>query len=159
MMSSLRYARPLLAGAVALALVSAGGCSWFKTHNDYARSAESRPLEVPPDLDLPETTNQLPLPSSSDLGANSAPVAGFVVAESPEGLFPRLGAALQSIDGVTVTGSTAPTSYEVSYQGQAIRMRIENTAGQSRVTAIGPNGQLLRAGPGSILLDQVHAKL
>jgi uncharacterized lipoprotein len=160
MNSTLRNARPLLAGAVALALLGASGCSWFKTHNDYARSVENRPLEVPPDLDRPETTNQLPLPASGNLGAAAESAAGFVYAESPEGLWPRLGAAMQSIEGVVITGSAAALgTYDVSYQGQSFLVRIENTAGQSRVSAISPSGQVLRAGPASVLLDKVKAKL
>jgi uncharacterized lipoprotein len=160
MNSTLRNARPLLAGALALAVLGTSGCGWFKTHNDYARSVENRPLEVPPDLDMPETSNQLPLPASASLGASAQAPAGFVIAESPEGLWPRLGVALQSIDGVSITGSAQSLgSYDVSYGGQSFLVRIENTAGQSRVSAISPSGQVLRAGPASVLLDMVKGKL
>jgi uncharacterized lipoprotein len=151
---------PLLVGAIALALTTAGGCGWFKTHNDYVRSAENRPLEVPPDLDQPETTNQLPLPSSQNIGPNSPSAAGFVVADSPANVWPRVGAALAGIEGVVITGSAVSLgSYDVAYQGQNFLLRIENTAGQSRISAISPSGHVLRAGPASILLDKLRAKL
>jgi len=79
---------------------------------------------------------------------------------SPESTWTRIGAALATIDGVTVVGTAQSLgSYDVSYQGQNFLIRIENTAGQSRVSAIGANGQVLRAGPASILLDQLKAKL
>ena len=36
--------------------LAASGCSWFRKEDElYAQSPESRPLEVPPDLDLPRT--------------------------------------------------------------------------------------------------------
>ena len=159
MKSTLRT-HPLLAGAIVLALTTAGGCSWFKSHNDYARSVENRPLEVPPDLDVPETNNQLPLPSASNLGANAPSPVGFVIQDSPASVFTRIGAALPTIEGVVVTGSAASLgSYDVAYQGQNFLVRIENTAGQSRVSAISPTGQVLRAGPASILLEKLRAKL
>ena len=39
-----------------VAVVAASGCRWFRKDKDvYAQSPESRPLEVPPDLDMPNT--------------------------------------------------------------------------------------------------------
>ena len=160
MKSMLRTVSPLLAGAIALALTTAGGCGWFRTHNDYVRSAENRPLEVPPDLDAPETSNQLPLPSAQNLGGNAPSPIGFVVADSPANVWDRIGTALAGIEGVTITGKAQSlSSYDVAYQGQNFLVRIEDTAGQSRITAISPSGQVLRAGPASILLEKLRAKL
>ena len=39
--------------ALAVAVLATSGCSWFRKNNAYAMPAESRPLEVPPDLDRP----------------------------------------------------------------------------------------------------------
>jgi hypothetical protein len=159
MKSLFRNARPLVAGAIVLALLASGGCRWFRG-SDYTRSAEQRPLEVPPDLDRPMTDNQLPLPSSEGLGGTGPSPVGFVVADSPENVWPRLGAALAGIEGVVVTGQAqALGSYDVAYQGQNFLLRIENTAGQSRISAISPTGQVLRAGPASILLDELRTRL
>jgi uncharacterized lipoprotein len=158
MNSPFRMARPLVAAAIVVALVSAGGCRWFRG-SDYTRSVENRPLEVPPDLDMPSSQNALPMPASKGGGTGPAP-AGFVVADSPENVWPRLGAALATIDGVVVTGqSQAVGSYDVSYQGQSFLLRVESTAGQSRLSAISPAGVVLRAGPASVLLDQLRGKL
>jgi uncharacterized lipoprotein len=161
MNSSLRNVRPLLVIAVAVALSASTGCSWFRSHNnDYARSVQNRPLEVPPDLDLPSTENALPLPSAEGLGGTGAAPAGFVIADTPENVWTRLGAALASVEGVTVTGSAQSLgSYDVAYQGQTFLLRVENTAGQSRVSAISPSGVVLRAGPAAILLEQLRTKL
>jgi uncharacterized lipoprotein len=159
MNSPLRNARPLLAGAIVLALLSSSGCRWVHG-SDYTRSVESRPLEVPPDLDQPSTANAMTLPTPTGLGTGTPAPAGFVLADTPESTWTRIGAALPTIDGVTVVGTAQSLgSYDVSYQGQNFLIRVENTAGQSRVSAIGANGQVLRAGPASILLDQLKAKL
>ena len=160
MKSTFRPVTPLVAGLTAVALVSASGCSWFRSHNDYTRTVENRPLEVPPDLDKPETTNALPLPAAQNLGSSAPSPIGFVVADSPANVFARMGTALASIEGVTVTGSAQSLgSYDVSYQGQNFLVRIEDTAGQSRISAISPSGQVLRAGPASILLAKLRPML
>ena len=159
MKSLMRNAQPLVAGAIVLALLASSGCRWFRS-SDYTRSAEDRPLEVPPDLDRPTTDNQLPLPSSEGLGGTGPVPAGFVVADTPENVWPRLGAALAGTEGVVVTGqSQALASYDVTYQGQSFLVRVESTGGQSRISAISPIGQVLRAGPASILMDQLRTKL
>ena len=159
MNSLMRNAKPLVAGAIVLALLASSGCRWFRS-SDYTRSAEERPLEVPPDLDRPMTDNQLPLPSAAGLGGTGPSPIGFVVADSPENVWPRLGAALAGTEGVVVTGQAQSLgSYDVSFQGQNFLVRIENTAGQSRISAISPTGQALRAGPASILLEQLKGKL
>ena len=57
-----RLAAPLTA-AVLVALVS--GCSMFGKKDElYTQSAESRPLEVPPDLDRPSADRAMALPAS-----------------------------------------------------------------------------------------------
>jgi uncharacterized lipoprotein len=159
MNSLLRNARPLLAGAIVVALLASSGCRWFHG-SDYTRSVENRPLEVPPDLDAPSTSNSLPVPAASSLGGTAQAPAGYVVADTPENTWTKLGAALATVDGVTIVGQAqALGTYDVSYQGQNFLIRVENTAGQSRVSAISPAGVVLRAGPASILLDQIHDKL
>jgi uncharacterized lipoprotein len=66
---------------VATALLS--GCSWF--HHDkveyYKGAAETRPLEVPPDLDAPATNHALVVPGSTPAAA--APAAHAPVTPAP----------------------------------------------------------------------------
>ena len=159
MNSLLRNARPLLAGAIVVALLASSGCRWFRS-SDYTRSVENRPLEVPPDLDQPSTAGAMSLPTPTGLGTGTPAPAGFVIADSPENTWARIGAALATIEGVTIVGQAqALGSYDVSYQGQNFLVRVENTAGQSRVSAISGSGVVLRAGPASILLEQLRSKL
>ncbi|MGQ4659088.1 hypothetical protein [Lysobacter sp. F6437] len=56
MRSTISLSRTAIAGALLVALVGTAGCSWFRKSNElYAQAPENRPLEVPPDLDLPRT--------------------------------------------------------------------------------------------------------
>jgi uncharacterized lipoprotein len=159
MNSLLRNARPLLAGAIVMALLASSGCRWLHG-SDYTRSVENRPLEVPPDLDVPASNNALPLPAASSVGGSAQAPVGYVVADTPGNTWTKMGAALATIPGVTVVGQAqALGTYDVAYQGQNFVIRVENTAGQSRVSAISPTGQVLRAGPASVLLDELHGKL
>jgi uncharacterized lipoprotein len=159
-----RCTRPILFGAVALALLSAGGCRWFKHKDVYAQSPENRPLEVPPDLSLPNTASATPLPTAAGLGgttaSNAAKGAGFTVNEAAAQLYPRVGTALATIEGVVVHGrAEALRSYDVGYQGQSFLIRVEDSQGGSRVSAISASGQALRAGPASQLLVVLQTKL
>src|SRR5688500_3088089 len=46
-----------------VAVVATSGCRWFRKDKDvYAQSPESRPLEVPPDLDMPNTDGAMKMP-------------------------------------------------------------------------------------------------
>ena len=62
--------------AVAMAAVLLGGCSWFH-HKDnyYSKAQEAKPLEVPPDLDTPVTSNELTVPTAGTPAASAAPAA------------------------------------------------------------------------------------
>ena len=57
--------------ALALLAVSSlllGGCSWFSRNKDrteYQGAAQTRPLEVPPDLDSPAGSSALAIPDAS----------------------------------------------------------------------------------------------
>lgn len=162
-----RSLRPLLVAAVAFALAAgAGGCHWFKRGSDYAQSKEDRPLEIPPDLDVPDTSGATSLPSSataSGTGATSTLrnadvlVPGVSAAE----LFPKIGAALAGIDGVTVNGQAeALSSYDVTYKGENFLVRAQDSqTGGSRLIALSADGRLLNSGAGADLLKLVRAKL
>ena len=69
-----RAARPLqLIGVAVLAIVLVSGCSWLRDKTNYRSSAESNPLEVPPDLDTPNTSAATAMPAVSGV---ARPVAG-----------------------------------------------------------------------------------
>lgn len=174
--------RTLLIGALAVALLTQGGCAWTRAKlgmdAKYQESRHNQPLEVPPGLDLPSTAGAMSVP---DVAANSAaaapgeavPAAGvsasaaavpgidaFTMADTVDSAWRRLGIALAKIEGVTI-GDRAQllNSYEVSYQGSSMLIRAEATGDQTRVVALGANGQPLTSGPATQLLALLKARL
>lgn len=175
--------RPLLIGALAVALLSQGGCAWTRAKlgmdAKYQESRYNQPLEVPPGLDLPSTAGAMTVP---DVAANAAapspgeavpaagaaapaatPVAGidaFTMADTVDSAWRRLGFALGKIEGVTI-GERAQllNSYEVSYQGTTMLIRAEASGEQTRVVALGTDGQPLSSGPAAQLLALLKARL
>lgn len=180
--------RPLLLGALAVALISQGGCAWTRSKlgmdAKYEDSVQNRPLEVPPGLDLPSTAGAItvpdvteaaianaaaPIPSTpasslpAAAGGAAAAVAGvesFTIDDTVDSAWRRLGLALGKIEGVTL-GERAQllNSYEVTYQGTAMLIRAEAVGEQSRVVALGANGQPLTTGAAAQLLGLLKARL
>jgi len=145
--------KPLLAAFVALAVLGTASCSWFRKDAEvYRMSAESRPLEVPPDLDRPDTSAAMtPTPSApqsvlrSQVGAApaaSAPAGiGFAAAGTREQVYARVGAALESIEGVTIASRAELLgSYDVRYRGSDFLIRVTPAQDGSYVSAVDPRG-------------------
>lgn len=122
---------------VATALLS--GCGWF--HRDrvdyYKGTQETRPLEVPPDLDAPSTSRELVVPASSGSASSSAaaasttssapPEAAGIVASGPVDLhiadsvdnaYQRVGLALDRLQlGKVASKDDAAHSYAYDFEG------------------------------------------
>jgi uncharacterized lipoprotein len=143
-----RDIRALVFAASATCLL--GGCSWFHRHaekqNDvYKTSVQERPLEVPPDLDRPNTSGALTIPeagssataaaapsgepstgvSATPAGAAPATVAlgddGLHVADSVDSTWNRVGLALERSGAATILArDEAGRSYEVQTTGQVV---------------------------------------
>lgn len=162
-MSASRFSRPLILGLVAIALVSAGGCSWFKhkSKSNYTTSVENRPLEVPPDLNVPDTSAATNLPAASLLGGpKTVSTAGFAAKGSANAVWEKVGKILDKTEGVTMTGrAEAITSFDVTYEGQSFLIRVESAGTGSRVAAISPDGLELKEGPAAKLLAAIEKKL
>src|SRR4051794_24187465 len=107
--------------ALAIAVTAASlfaGCSWIHKHVDrqndeYKTSVQERPLEVPPDLDKPNTAGALTIPQANanagaasvaaapDTATGSQAAAGESVAAGDAGAAP----ALLGADGLHVMDS------------------------------------------------------
>ena len=133
MSQTYRLARASAAVLLASTVVALlGGCSWFGkgAKGDYALSAEARPLEVPPDLNLPDTSGAMALPptASAARAAAAAPAASstaFTVAGTREQVFGQVGAVLESLDGLAIASrSQLLGTYDVSYQGANFLVRV-----------------------------------
>ena len=164
MRSTFPIPRPLAIAVLAIAVLGVSGCKWFKKGNpDYALSAETRPLEVPPDLNLPNTAGAMKLPPvagqvSAQPGAVTS-ATGFNVAGARDEVFAKLGAALDGTDGVTVANrSQLLGTYDVSYEGTNFLVRVVAVEAGTYVSAIDPRG-LPAAGSAPKLITALKAKL
>jgi uncharacterized lipoprotein len=133
--STMKRSLLLFAFAIPVAL---GGCQTIKSHNpfrhrapDYQNAQQERPLEVPPGLDQPATSNALAIPgeaggSTAQATATSAapPPAALgeaapgeaagatttrtlALADTPDSAYRRVGLALQRGDAGQVTAQDA----------------------------------------------------
>lgn len=143
----MRLTRPL--AVATLALVAASGCHWFhKPDKAYRGSAESRPLEVPPDLDQPNTEGAMAPADATHSVMRSAvgtPAAsdasGFTVPGERDAVFAKVGDALAGIQGVSIASKAQLLgTYDVSYEGANFLVRVSAVTGGVYVSAIDPRG-------------------
>lgn len=144
--------RSVVLAAVAVAVLTASGCSWFrKDKGAYAEAPEDRPLEVPPDLDRPSTEGAMKLPpaagqsvtrSSMPAPAPSTGTAsGFTVAGERDAVFARVGEALAATAGVTIASKAQLLgSYDVDYEGSKFLVRVTKVDAGVYVSAVDPRG-------------------
>lgn len=164
--------KPLVAAMLVVAVLGTSACSWFrKDAKMYRMSAESRPLEVPPDLDLPDTAGAMtPTQSApqsvlrSQVGASAAASApagiGFAVAGSRDEVYARVGAALEAIEGVTIASRAQLLgSYDVNYRGSDFLVRVTPAQDGSHVSAVDPRGVPASGEAPVALMAQLRAAL
>jgi len=144
-----RNARPLVVAAIVAAVMATSGCHWFKRGNPYQQSAQTRPLEVPPDLDKPNTESAMQAPAApqsvtrSSMGANAqqASASGFTVAGDRDDIFNKVGGALAATQGVTIASKAQLLgTYDVSYQGANFLVRVTKVDAGVYVSAVDPRG-------------------
>lgn len=139
--------------ALAAAVVATAGCGWFRKGSDlYAQSPENRPLEVPPDLDLPSTDSAMALPEGtssvtrSSVGAGSSGPAvtsdtGFNVSGDRDEIFTRVGEVLATIPGVQIASSAQLLgTYDISYEGSDFLVRVAKSGDGAYISAVDPRG-------------------
>jgi uncharacterized lipoprotein len=145
----------LLASLALIACVlGTSGCKWLRGSSPYAESPENRPLEVPPDLTLPNTTQAMRVP---ELAARSA---AFQVADSKASVWRRVGVALERIDGVSISErAEVAGAYNVGYQGESFLVRVGEEGGQSRVSAVSADGREATSAVATGLLGQLRQRL
>ncbi|MBD9367671.1 hypothetical protein [Xanthomonas sp. XNM01] len=146
---SSRAPRAIATLVLATTVVAAlGGCSWFRKgpKGDYALEQQARPLEVPPDLNLPDTTGAMPLPQAGAQApqVGAAPAAspsGFTVAGTRDAVFAQVGEALEAVDGVEIASRAQLLgSYDVAYEGSNFLVRVTAVESGVYVAAVDPRG-------------------
>ena len=166
-MSTFRPSRIAAVAALAVAVLGTAGCHWFHRGETeaYRNSPESRPLEVPPDLNQPDTSNAMALPPTggsvmrSQVGSQAA-AGGFAVPGQRDEVFAKVGDALAAIPGVTIA-TRAPLlgSYDVSYEGNDFLVRLVQNGGNVQVSAVDPRGVAANGPSQQKLLAAVKAAL
>ena len=166
--------RPLLIAVIGTALLTQGGCVWlrakFANTAVYEDSDQANPLEIPPDLDTPNTSAGIAIPdvTANPVTQGSTATAtvpaiggdGFAMADTVDSAFRRVGVALGKIDGVTLGDSAQLLgTHTVTYQGTTMLIRVEAAGEGARVTAVGTDGTPLTGGPAGALLAALKARL
>ena len=163
MNSNTRAMRPLLlVGVASLAIVvAASGCSWIKDKTHYQSSKEGNPLEVPPDMDKPDTSAATALPTVASMTTPSSQGTndGRLAVAASEA-YPKIGEILAATPGVTVNGrAEALSSYDVTYKGESFLLRVLDATGGSRLVALSADGRILNTGAAAELMAMVKSKL
>jgi uncharacterized lipoprotein len=146
MRSNVSLRRTAVAVLVVAAIGATSGCSWFRKPNKlYAQSEETRPLEVPPDLNLPRTDAAVKVPGAPVTASGStppaAPTLGFTVAGSRDDVFAKVGDALATVEGLTIASRAQLLgAYDVNYMGGNFLVRVSTVEGGVYVSAVDPRG-------------------
>ena len=115
----------------------------------YTQSGESRPLEVPPDLDRPSADRAMALPDASSVsasgmnnaGGSSAAPIGFNATGERDAVFARVGEVLAATDGVTIASKAQILgTYDVSYMGANFLVRVTKVGNGAYISAVDPRG-------------------
>jgi uncharacterized lipoprotein len=137
--------------AVALLVAGLSGCSLFGKKNElYTQSAESRPLEVPPDLDRPSADKAMSLPVAggsvsasgmNNAGGSSAAPIGFNAAGDRDMLFGKVGEVLAATAGVTIANKAQILgTYDVDYMEAKFLVRVTKAGDGVYISAVDPRG-------------------
>lgn len=153
MQASPSMLRPALAVALAVTLVATAGCSWFRKDNTlYAAAPQDRPLEVPPGLDLPDTSAAMAVPQAGTTSVTRSSLApgavsgqqaasGFAVAAARDEVFRRLEGLLAGVEGVTVVSKAELLgTYDIDAGDSKFLVRVSQADGGSYVSAVDPRG-------------------
>jgi len=162
MNSNTRAIRPLLlVGVASLAIVMASsGCSWVRNKTHYQASKEANPLEVPPEMDKPDTSSATSLPTVGAMTASQTQdaMAGRLSVSAADA-YPKIGELLAATPGVTVNGKAeALSSYDVTYKGESFLLRVLDATGGSRLVALSPDGRMLNSGSAAELMAAIKSK-
>ena len=125
--------------AVALSGLLLSGCGMFRSHGAWEKAQQEAPLEIPPNLDRPATSDALviPPPGANRPTASGATAAvagvpgqaglisdGFVHPGSVEGVYQRVGQALAGASlGQLVSHDDATHTYVVSVTAAAAKKK------------------------------------
>lgn len=135
-----------------VSVLAASGCSWFRKNSPYSQPPEARALEVPPDLDRPNTAAAVGTPSSVTRSSMSgtpvqgsataaAAASGFTIAGESDAVFAKVGEVLATVPGVTVASKAQLLgTYDVNYEGSNFLVRVTKVEAGTYISAVDPRG-------------------
>jgi uncharacterized lipoprotein len=97
------------------------GCGMLRSHKAWETARQEAPLEIPPDLDTPPASDALVIPPpgannptaagvTADVGGVGGTIAdGFVLADSADNTYRRVGEVLSDVGEVTAKDDAAHT--------------------------------------------------
>ncbi len=129
--------------AVALSGLLLSGCGAFRSHKAWDTAVQEAPLEIPPSLDRPSTSDALviPPPGANQPTANGATASvgsaggqitdGFVLADSVDNAYRRVGQALESGNlGEVVGHDDATHSYTLNVSDAVVQQKKKGFFGR-----------------------------
>lgn len=115
---------------VALSGLLLSGCGAFRSHKAWDRAVQESPLEIPPGLDRPSTTEALMIPprganqptasgATASVSSSGGQITdGFVVADSADAAYGRVGQVLENGSlGELVAHDDGAHTYTLSVSG------------------------------------------
>ena len=145
--TSTTFLRSAVGAALVVGLL--GGCHWFgKGESDLSKTdVTQRPLEVPPDLDKPNTDAAMKMPATASAnapgqvqGAGATPL-GFTVPGERDAVFAKVGDALAAQQGVSIASKAQLLgTYDVDFEGAKFLVRVTKTDAGTYVSAVDPRG-------------------
>jgi uncharacterized lipoprotein len=155
--------RTAISIALAASLLALSGCSWFRSASPYSQSPEDRPLEVPPDLSLPNTTQAMRVPAATTPTAAAAPTAAsaaFVIADSKASAWRRVGLALDRIEGVVIGERVELVgAYNITFRGESLLVRAAEEGQGARISAVTSDGREATTSAAAALLGELRTRL
>ncbi|WP_222564823.1 hypothetical protein [Novilysobacter antarcticus] len=165
MRSTVPMSRAAIAGVLLVGLVAMSGCSWLRKDNSLY-TAQTRPLEVPPDLVMAGegATGEAPVGSVtasqtvSTPKSDSSASAGFNMAEGRDAAFDRIDKALSAIDGVAIVNRAKTLGvFDLTYQDANFLVRVNTAAGGSTVSTLNPRATPASEASADQLLETLKA--
>lgn len=121
---------------VALSGLLLSGCGAFRSHKAWDRAVQESPLEIPPGLDRPSTSEALVIPPRGANQPNAAGATasvssaagqitdGFVMADSAETAYHRVGQALEGGSlGEVVAHDDVARTYTLNVSGAVVQQK------------------------------------
>jgi hypothetical protein len=129
--------------AVALSGLLLSGCGMFRSHKAWDTAQQQSPLEIPPSLDRPSTSDALVIPppganqptangATASVGGATGQIAdGFVLADSVDNTYHRVGQVLEGGSlGQLVSHDDTAHSYTLSVSDAVAKQKKKGFFGR-----------------------------